>query len=104
MACDITQIQNQQDRLIELAAMRQLYAEAKRWNAWQFSLSVIPAIGWAIVLIFRPDLKVYATVSSAVLTLLEILFFEARQKVLLKTAARIQESFDCITLCLRGTQ
>ena len=100
MSCDITQNQNQQERLIELAAMRQLYFDAKLYSAWQAALSVIPAIVWAVVLIFVPAVKVYTIESAVALVLLEGFFFEARQKRLLKTAARIQEHFDCATLCL----
>jgi hypothetical protein len=95
--------QNEPQQRDRLAAQRQLYAEAKRILAAQMLCSVFVSVAlalWAASDPQRPQLRVWAGVWGVGFTLADIFWLTPWQKSLKKTAATIQEMFDCDVLQL----
>lgn len=92
---EIPEQQNQPHQLERLGAVSQLYLQAKRRLGVSMLLSVPLALVWAIVVAILPALNIYGALWSIVVTLLGILYLTPKQKELQKTAATIQQLFDC---------
>lgn len=124
----IPELQNQEEHIKQLAAQRELYAEAKTTLKWQmfltiglgiiFSLSAIlikekglePRVASAAAFVSPLFVKPFGTQEfiaifekvlaflSMLIALLDVLKLEPRQKRLAQQAAKIQEAFDCDVL------
>ncbi|MGY4282598.1 hypothetical protein ACVWXO_001818 [Bradyrhizobium sp. LM2.7] len=100
----IPKIQNTESQLRVLRARRQIYAEGKRLLALQLALTVgVPVIG-ALSTLKWPDLKGAVAFASLVIAILDVTVFDRLQKAMLKTAAKLQEHFDCTVLDLPWDQ
>jgi hypothetical protein len=100
----IPTIQNAEPQLRVLRARRQIYAEGKRLLALQLALTIgVPVIG-AISTLRWPELKGAVALASLVIAILDVTVFDRLQKAMLKTAAKLQEHFDCTVLELPWDQ
>lgn len=95
---DIPQKQNFPDQLEKLAAQRQLYSDAKALQFISVLITVPLAIIWSIIIVFFPNMTVYAGLWGIIASLLETLVFANIQKSLQEKAAKIQQLFDCEVL------
>lgn len=99
----IPQKQNERNQIERLCAQRSLYSRAKIVVGLQFTLAIVPALAFAILMLKWPGLKVFATLTSLAITLLDFGLLDPIQKAWRKTAAQIQEAFDCDVLDLDWT-
>jgi hypothetical protein len=96
----IPTIQNSEPQLRLLRARRQVYAEGKRLLALQLVLTIgVPVIGSLLTLVW-PAIKGEIAFASLVIAILDVTVFDRLQKEMLKTAAKLQEQFDCTVLQL----
>lgn len=99
-ANQITTLQNEETQLKLLRARTQLYSYASRVLVVQLILTLLlPALG-AILVIFVPAARPYVAAIALIITGLDVLVLDRRQKLLIKQAAKIGESFDCAVLAL----
>lgn len=99
-ANQITTLQNEETQLKLLRARTQLYSYASRVLVAQLILTLLlPALG-AILVIFVPAARPYVAAIALIITGLDVLVLDRRQKLLIKQAAKIGESFDCAVLAL----
>lgn len=96
----IAQVQNTEKQIHRLAAQRQLYATAKRVFLWQVILGGPVAIAVAVLVLLRPEFKVYVASWGLLVALCDLFWLTPWQKSLRGAAARIQEAFDCDVLGL----
>lgn len=94
----IPQQQLTQKQLDRLAAMSQLYSDAKTILAVQTTLSIPLVVIWSLLVLKFPGFRVYAAYWGIAVTFLDVLVFTPWQKGLKKKAALIQELFDCDVL------
>jgi Flp pilus assembly protein TadB len=94
----IPQEQLTQKQLERLAAQRQLYSDAKTIQAVLITLSVPCVIVLTLIAAVIPQLRVYVAFWGILVTLLDIIVFTPRQKLLQEKAAKIQQLFDCDVL------
>ena len=90
--------QNKQPRLDLLAAQRQLYTDAKFWQAVTIIIVVIVAIVLSILSPIYPLLSSYSAVWGIIFSLLDVSLFSPLQKLTQEKAAQIQQDFDCQVL------
>jgi SMODS-associating 4TM effector domain len=90
--------QNTPHSLSLLAAQRQFYSEAKRWQAISVFLGVPTVILWSFLVAAFPKLDFWAGLWGGLVTLLDPLIFSRLQKNNQKKAAMIQQIFDCEVL------
>jgi hypothetical protein len=90
--------QEEDIQLKRLLAQRRLYSRAKTLLAAQTILAVPGAIIWYALVVWKPDLKVFAALWGTVVTLADFFVFTPWQQGLKDKAARIQELFDCDVL------
>ena len=95
---NIPQEQNKQPRLDLLAAQRQLYSDAKFWQAVNIVTVVLVVVVSSILVAVFPSLAVYAAIWGAIATLLDVLFLSRLQKSIQEKAAQVQQDFDCQVL------
>ena len=93
--------QNAENQMRRLAAQRQLYATAKCVFAWQVLIGGPIAIAGAVLVLLRPEFKVYVASWGLLVALCDIFWLTKWQKSLRGEAARIQEGFDCDVLELK---
>lgn len=93
--------QNSEKQLHRLAAQRQLYATAKHVFGWQVILGGPGAIACAVLVLLRPEFKVYVASWGLLVALCDLFWLTPWQKSLRGAAARIQEAFDCDVLGLK---
>ena len=99
----IPEIQNEECQVERLAAQRNLYGRAKLAVGAQLTLAIVPALAFALLMLHFPGLKIWATLSSLAITLLDFGLIDPLHKSWRKTAAQIQEAFDCDVLSLDWT-
>src|SRR6266566_1619682 len=95
MANQIPQRQNSETNLRRLEAQRQSYSEAKRFVALQVVLAVPAPLGWSAVAAIWPATAVWAAFWGIGSSILDAILFEFLIDSKKRTAARIQELFDC---------
>ncbi|MDQ5823420.1 MAG: S-4TM family putative pore-forming effector [Chloroflexota bacterium] len=100
----IPQEQNEPRQLDLLAAQRELYREAKAYQAWQIFLSVPGVILFSVLVAFSPQLQAFAALYGVVVAVSQLIFFTPRQKALQEQAAKVQEQLDCKLLDLPWRQ
>lgn len=99
----ILTVQNEPRQIERLAAQRQLYSDAKFWLALQTLGSVGGSVAvslWAAHDPAHPQVSLYGGLWAGSMTLVDLLWFSPQIKRLKKTAANIQEMFDCQVLQL----
>lgn len=92
--------QNAARQIDRLAANRQLYATAKRIFGWQVFIGGPVAVICAAIALLRPDLKGPIAAWSLAVVVLDLFWLVPWQKSLKRSAAGIQEEFDCDVLGL----
>lgn len=100
---DIPRTQNENRQLERLCAQRALYAKAKVVVGAQLSLAIAPALLFSFLMLKWPDLKLFATLIALLITLADFGILDPMQKRWRRTAAQIQEAFDCDVLSLDWT-
>ena len=76
---NIPQEQNKQPRLALLAAQRQLYSDAKFWQAVNIIVVVVIAIILSILVPIYPSLSIYSAVWGIIISLLDVSFLSPFQ-------------------------
>lgn len=100
LANQISTLQNEEAQLKLLRARTQLYSYASRVLVAQLILTLLlPALG-AVLVIFVPVARPYVAAFALIITGLDVLVLDRRQKLLIKQAAKVGESFDCAVLAL----
>jgi hypothetical protein len=100
----IPTVQNTEPMVRLLRARRQIYANGKRLLTLQLILTIgVPLIGVFLTLVW-PALKGEIALLSLVIAILDVTVFDRVQKGMLKTAAKLQEQFDCTVLDLPWDQ
>jgi hypothetical protein len=102
---DIPALQNAEPQLRLLRGQRRLYEQAKRLLTAQVLLTIgVPVVGSLITLLWPTaggvDLKGIVALLSLAIAILDVTLFERVQKSFRKTAAKMQEQFDCTVLRL----
>jgi hypothetical protein len=77
-----------------MRARQQTYADATALVLMQFIFIVVTPVIFAVLAIFHTELRPHFATASLVLVLIDIAFFDRRQRHLLRKAARICEQFD----------
>lgn len=98
----IPDLQNSEDHLKELAAQRQLYSEAKTTMGWQMGLVISAAIGLSFAALLFPKIQEWGALLALLISLLDAVVLEPRQKKLAQQAAKIQDAFDWAVFNLEG--
>lgn len=78
----------------KLTAASRLYAQSKRWYAFEISIAVPPLVAASILLHVAPHYAVYATFYSVVASLLAATVFETQRSKRRKLAAEIHDDYD----------
>ena len=99
----IPEIQNENSQVERLAAQRHLYGRAKLAVGAQLTLATVPALVFSLLMLHLPGLKIWATLSSLGITLLDFGLIDPLHRSWRKIAAQIQEAFDCDVLSLDWT-
>ena len=94
----IPELQNAKQQLDKLAAQRQIYSDAKKVVAIQIILVIIIIAIWSILVVFYPDLKIYAVFFGIIIAFLDILILTPRIDSLKEKGAKMKELFDCKVL------
>lgn len=103
-ANQITVLQNEESQLKLLRARTEIYARASRILVTQLTLTLLlPALG-ALLVVFMPAARPHVAALALAIAALDVLFLDRRQKLLIKRAAKIGESFDCAVLGLPWDQ
>jgi hypothetical protein len=93
--CDIPEKQNSERALKHIAAWSHLYGHAKVVAGWQFFLSVPCALAMSLIALRWPEAKVVTTPISLLFGWIDVLCLDRIQTSRKKTAAKMQEEFDC---------
>jgi hypothetical protein len=93
--CDIPGKQNSERSLKHIAAWTHLYGRAKIVAGWQFFLSVPCALAMSLIALWWPEAKVVTTPLSLLFGWIDVLCLDRIQQHRKKTAAKMQEEFDC---------
>lgn len=94
MPCKISEEQNSDESLKLLAASSTFYGRAKNVAGIQFILLVPAALAVSILILAKPELKLWATFYSLTVALLDVLALDRLQTHYRKMGARTQELFD----------
>jgi hypothetical protein len=96
----IATIQNAEPQVRLLRARRRIYTQGKRLLSLQIFLTIgVPVIGAFSALVW-PEVKGVVAFASIVITIIDVTVFDRFQKAIIKTAAKMQEQFDCTVLQL----
>lgn len=98
MLNSIPQDQNSELHIRQLKAQRSLYSRSKALRGLQVLLAIPIALGWSVAASFFPKLQIWATLWGISVTLLDTCVIDNFQESCRKTAATIQELFDCEVL------
>ncbi len=95
IACQIPEKQNDERSLKHIAAWSHLYGHAKVIAGWQFAFSVPFALAMSLTALHWPAAKVATTPLSLIFGWIDVLWLDRFQSDRKKTAAKMQEKFDC---------
>lgn len=93
--CNIPEKQNSERSLKHIAAWSHLYGHAKVVAGWQFTLSVPLALAMSLAALCWPAAKIVTTPLALLFGWIDILWLDRFQNDRKKTAAKMQEQFDC---------
>jgi SMODS-associating 4TM effector domain len=94
----ITTRQNSTQNLVILRSRRRLYLTAKRYQGALVLLTLALPIISLSVAAFVPWAKAYVAAFALLFGICDVIFFDRWLKGLLRSAARLQEAFDCDVL------
>src|SRR6266849_9743831 len=96
----IATVQNAESQVRLLRARRRIYTQGKRLLSLQIFVTIgVPVMGAFSALVW-PDVKGVVAFASIVITIIDVTVFDQFQKAIIKTAAKMQEQFDCTVLQL----
>ena len=93
--------QNEPTQIERLAAQRELYSSAKRWQIIQLLASVIIPIVLSIWAWRNPEIADWAAIIGGLMAVVEATLFDYLISGYREMAAKIQELFDCYVLELQ---
>lgn len=96
--------QNEDRSLSLLRARRRLYNTAKRYQGVVVSVTLLLPIVSLCVAAFAPGAKAYVAAAALLFGVCEVIFLDRWHKGLMKTAAKLQEDFDCCVLEMRRNE
>lgn len=100
MGTTIATRQNESAQIKRLRAQRHFYAQAKRIVGLQIVLTTAFPVAGAVAVLVLPQLTGSLAFYGVLISILDVAVFEPWQKGVRKTAAKIQEVFDCSVLDL----
>lgn len=96
--------QNEDRSLSLLRARRRLYRTAKRYQGAVVLVTLLlPIISFGVAA-WAPDAKAYVAAAALLFGVCEVIFLDRWHKGLMKTAAKLQEDFDCDVLDMRRNE
>lgn len=95
--------QNESKQLERLAAQRELYSSAKRYQFWQLILNIAIPVLLALLSIKLEYFAPFAALYGLIITVLDMTIIELVVKNKREKAAKIQELFDCDVLELKSS-
>lgn len=98
MPNNICQEQNRDLHIRQLIAQRSLYDRSKTLRGLQAFLAIPVALGWSIGASVLPQLRGWAALWGLSVSVLDMCVFDFFQESWRRTAATIQELFDCEVL------
>ena len=104
MLNSIPQDQNSEVHIRQLRAQRLLYSHSKALRGLQVLFAIPIALGWSVAASFIPRLQIWATLWGISVTLLDACVIDTLQESCRKTAATIQELFDCELLSIEWNE
>lgn len=90
--------QNEPTQIERLAAQRELYSEAKRWQVFQLLASVIIPIVLSVWAWVNPKIADWAAILGGLMAVVDVTLFDYLISGYREKAAKIQELFDCHVL------
>ena len=100
----ITTKQNENRSLSLLRARRHLYAAAKRYQGTVVLVTLLLPILGLVVAEWAPNAKAYVAAAALLFGVCEVIFVDRWHKGVMKTAAKLQEDFDCDVLDMRRNE
>lgn len=92
---ELAATQNESESKIFLLARRRVQALANRLLYLQtFAIVFIPSM-FALISVLHPNSRIFASASSILLAITDIVFIDRIQRSLLSDSAKLQEEFDC---------
>ncbi len=97
---EIEKIQNQPEMIRLVHSFIVIYNRSKQYLAivWLVTM-LLPLLG-GITAVFKPDLKPFIAIFALSFGFIDVLLIDRSHKVRMKTAAKLQEEFDCCVLSL----
>ena len=96
--------QNEDKNLSLLRARRRLYKAAKRYQGAVVLVTLLLPIVSLSAAAFAPGAKAYVAAAALLFGVCEVIFLDRWHKGLMKTAAKLQEDFDCDVLEMRRNE
>lgn len=96
--------QNEDKNLSLLRARRRLYKAAKRYQGAVVLVTLLLPIVSLSAAAFAPGAKAYIAAAALLFGVCEVIFLDRWHKGLMKTAAKLQEDFDCDVLEMRRNE
>jgi hypothetical protein len=100
----IPSAQNADKNLSMLRARRRLYKAAKRYQGAVVLVTLLLPIVSLSAAAFAPGAKAYIAAAALLFGVCEVIFLDRWHKGLMKTAAKLQEDFDCDVLEMRRNE
>ncbi|OYU93831.1 MAG: hypothetical protein CFE21_18910 [Bacteroidetes bacterium B1(2017)] len=95
---NIPERQNQPKQLERLAAQRELYSSAKKFQIFQIVINIIIPVLLSLLAIKCEEVAPYSAFLGVLFSILDVSFIEQEIKNRREKAAKIQELFDCYVL------
>lgn len=96
----IPAVQNEPEQIRLLRASSHLYGQGKRLLAIQVTLTVLIPVAGTLATLVSPSLKGITAFYSLLIAAADVALLERIQRSLRRTAAKVQEEFDCRVLVL----
>lgn len=97
---EIEKIQNQPEMIKIVRAFITMYNRSKQYQAIVLLLTMLFPILGGIAAVFKSDLKPFIAILALSFGFIDALLIDKSHKVRMKTAAKLQEQFDCGVLSL----
>ncbi|WP_020565895.1 S-4TM family putative pore-forming effector [Methylosarcina fibrata] len=97
---EIEKIQNQPEMIRIVRAFIVIYNRSKQYQAIALLVTMLLPILGGIAAVFKPDLKPFIAIFALSFGFIDALLIDRSHKVRMKTAAKLQEEFDCHVLSL----
>lgn len=97
---EITKIQNQPDMVRIVHAFIAIYNRSKKYQAIVLVVTILLPILGGIAAVFKPDLKPFIAIVALSFGFIDTLLIDRSHKARMKTAAKLQEEFDCCVLSI----